>query len=105
MLKIQQNMVSISVPLNYKPGTLLMLVQRVSRHQIHRLPAEQWRSTSVVHVDIVKDPVNPTDYQPDEDPSKVTSHKTGRGPFQGTRWWEKVSQAAAAVVRVKIKFK
>lgn len=57
---------------------------------IHRLPAEQWRSTSVVAIDIVKDPVNPSDYQPDEDPTKVTSHKTGRGPFQGTRWWEKV---------------
>ena len=59
----------------------------------------------MVRVDIVKDAINPADYQPDEDPTKVISHKTGRGPFQGTRWLENVSQATAAAVSVKMKLK
>lgn len=57
---------------------------------IHRLPAEQWRATEAVRIDIVNDPVNSADYLADEDPSKVTSKKTGRGPFSGARWWQEV---------------
>ncbi|KAG0730368.1 Phosphatidylinositol transfer protein alpha isoform [Chionoecetes opilio] len=54
-------------------------------YSVHRLPAEQWRAAEVTRVDIVNDAVSEADYRADEDPAKVASRRTGRGPHSGAR--------------------
>merc|ERR1712228_1033127 len=47
------------------------------------LPQNLLEKRRVVIIDIANDPVKAGDYKPDEDPSKVHSEKTGRGPLTG----------------------
>ena len=48
-------------------------------------------------IDIANDPVSSTDYKPDEDPTKFTSVKTGRGPLVGN-WQQQVCREGRGAV-------
>ncbi|XP_071477116.1 phosphatidylinositol transfer protein alpha isoform-like [Diadema antillarum] len=48
---------------------------------IHELPPNLLSKRQIDFIDIANDPVSKTDYKEDEDPTKFTSEKTGRGPL------------------------
>jgi hypothetical protein len=55
---------------------------------VHNLSPQDLKTREVIYIDIAGDPVAPSDYKEDCDPSKFVSAKTGRGPFQGKEWWK-----------------
>lgn len=57
--------------------------------QIHELPPEKLKIREIVMIDIANDPIQSTDYKPQEDPSKFKSQKTERGPLVG-KWQDSV---------------
>ncbi|KAK3872109.1 hypothetical protein Pcinc_022791 [Petrolisthes cinctipes] len=72
---------------------------------IHKLSPQEWSEVEVVKIDIANDPVSPDDYKSDEDPTKVASKKTGRGPLVGPRWWEKMDPVMTCYKLIKCEFK
>lgn len=38
--------------------------------KVHELPADKLKSREVIHIDIANDPVQSSDYKPNEDPTK-----------------------------------
>ena len=53
---------------------------------VHNLNGAQLQKRIVDKVDIVNDKVDPRDYKPEEDPTKFSSAKTGRGPLPTGEW-------------------
>ncbi|CAG0915808.1 unnamed protein product [Notodromas monacha] len=49
----------------------------------HRLTPDKLKQREVVRIDIANDPVQSSDFKPDQDPTKFKSKKTGRGPLTG----------------------
>uniref|UniRef100_H2YT64 Phosphatidylinositol transfer protein N-terminal domain-containing protein n=1 Tax=Ciona savignyi TaxID=51511 RepID=H2YT64_CIOSA len=56
---------------------------------VHNLSAKELKEREVITIDIANDPVRPSDYQEEFDPSKFRSKKAERGPF-GPNWIEKL---------------
>uniref|UniRef100_A0A5K3G114 Phosphatidylinositol transfer protein n=1 Tax=Mesocestoides corti TaxID=53468 RepID=A0A5K3G114_MESCO len=54
----------------------------------HNLPPDLLAKRKVVYVDI-STPLASGETKPGEDPTEYVSKKTGRGPLQKERWWEK----------------
>nr|XP_053645274.1 phosphatidylinositol transfer protein beta isoform-like isoform X1 [Cherax quadricarinatus] len=71
----------------------------------HRLTGEKLKIREVVTVDVANDPVKPSDYKPNEDPTRFKSEKTGRGPLQGPRWWKKCDPVMTCYKLVTCEFK
>ncbi|KAG5451836.1 Phosphatidylinositol transfer protein alpha isoform [Clonorchis sinensis] len=67
-----------------------MYVQdNVDEPNIHQLPPEVLERREVVYIDFVNDPpYSHSDYDPNCDPTKFQSVKTGRGPLIGPNWWK-----------------
>ena len=66
---------------------------RGTSENIHELDKDQLKKREVVVIDIAES-VPRNDYKPDEDPTKYTSEKTGRGPLRneaGQKWIHSVS--------------
>ncbi|XP_061403135.1 phosphatidylinositol transfer protein beta isoform-like [Lethenteron reissneri] len=77
---------------------------------VHGLDPDTWNSVEVVPIDIADNSVvSQADYKKEEDPSLVSSSKTGRGPL-GPKWKSELSSGAGcphmcAYKLVTIKFK
>lgn len=71
---------------------------------IHELPPEKLKMREVVMIDIANDPIQPTDYKPHEDPTKIHSMKTGRGPLVG-KWQDTVNPVMTCYKLVTTEFK
>lgn len=52
----------------------------------HRLTPAELKQREVIYIDIANDKVSSSDYKAEEDPTKVRSEKTGRGPL--TKDWK-----------------
>lgn len=52
---------------------------------VHSLTPEQLEKREIVNIDI-SEPIAECDYKPDEDPTRVRSVKTGRGPLVQNNW-------------------
>lgn len=62
---------------------------KLEEENIHDLPPEILEKREVVNLDIVNHPLySKNDYNPEYDPSKFQSVKTGRGPLVGPNWWK-----------------
>ena len=65
---------------------------RGTSENIHQLDKKQLEKREVITIDI-SEPVSRGDYKSDEDPTKYTSEKTGRGPLKnegGKKWFNSV---------------
>lgn len=80
------------------------IADRGQQDNVHELSADKLKKREVVTIDIGNDPINQEDYKADEDPSKFTSTKTGRGPLQGS-WIEKVEPVMTCYKLVTVEFK
>jgi len=67
------------------------------------LDAKTRKNVKVDRIDIAVDAVDPKDYKPEEDPSKVKSEKTGRGPLE-KGWQEKQDPIMTAYKLVTVEF-
>lgn len=72
---------------------------------MHELSPDKLKQREVVHIDIANDPVQQSDYKPDEDPTKFKSEKTGRGPLVGPDWKTKVNPVMTCYKLVTVEFK
>ncbi|XP_066937644.1 phosphatidylinositol transfer protein alpha isoform-like isoform X2 [Macrobrachium rosenbergii] len=75
------------------------------RENAHELTGDKLKMREVVTIDISNDPVKPSDYKADEDPTKFKSEKTGRGPLQGPQWWKKCDPVMTCYKLVTCEFK
>ena len=74
---------------------------------IHQLTPEQLQKREVIMIDIAG-PVAHGDYNPDHDPTKYVSEKTGRGPLKnepGRKWHHSVEPVMTCYKLVTIEFK
>ncbi|XP_064103825.1 phosphatidylinositol transfer protein alpha isoform-like isoform X3 [Macrobrachium nipponense] len=71
----------------------------------HELTGDKLKLREIVTIDISNDPVKPSDYKADEDPTKFKSEKTGRGPLQGPQWWKKCDPVMTCYKLVTCEFK
>ncbi|XP_045597824.1 phosphatidylinositol transfer protein alpha isoform [Procambarus clarkii] len=78
---------------------------RGNTENIHRLARKKWQKVEVVMVDIANDPVSSADYNPDEDPTKYVSIKTGRGPLRTPHWWLQSEPVMTCYKLVSCEFK
>ena len=69
----------IVIETRHKPG-------KGDIENVHNLNGAQLQKRIVDKVDIVNDKVDPRDYKPEEDPTKFSSAKTGRGPLPYGDW-------------------
>ncbi|XP_068221534.1 phosphatidylinositol transfer protein alpha isoform-like [Palaemon carinicauda] len=83
----------------------LHTTDRGTQENVHKLPLDKWKSVEVVPIDIVNDPLGPSDYKEEEDPSKFKSTKTGRGPLKGPKWWEECQPVMTCYKLVTCEFK
>ncbi|KAI2804359.1 hypothetical protein BLOT_003341 [Blomia tropicalis] len=74
------------------------------QENVHQLPPELLKQREVIYIDIANDPVQQSDYKPDEDPKNFTSTKTGRGPLKG-EWRNEVQPVMCAYKLVTVEFK
>ncbi|XP_065333666.1 phosphatidylinositol transfer protein alpha isoform isoform X5 [Cloeon dipterum] len=72
---------------------------------VHQLPEDRLKQREVVHIDIAHDPVQPSDYKADEDPTKFKSEKTGRGPLVTKTWKNEVTPVMTCYKLVTAEFK
>lgn len=72
---------------------------------MHELSADKLKQREVVFIDIANDTVAAGDYKEDEDPTKVKSQKTGRGPLIGPDWKERVDPVMTCYKLVTVEFK
>lgn len=77
---------------------------RGDQENVHELPAEKLKKREVITIDIGNDTINQADYKPDEDPTKFTSSKTGRGPLQGD-WIQTCNPVMTCYKLVTVEFK
>ncbi|CAB3364511.1 Hypothetical predicted protein [Cloeon dipterum] len=75
------------------------------QHNVHQLPEDRLKQREVVHIDIAHDPVQPSDYKADEDPTKFKSEKTGRGPLVTKTWKNEVTPVMTCYKLVTAEFK
>ncbi|XP_064103826.1 phosphatidylinositol transfer protein alpha isoform-like isoform X4 [Macrobrachium nipponense] len=75
------------------------------RENAHELTGDKLKLREIVTIDISNDPVKPSDYKADEDPTKFKSEKTGRGPLQGPQWWKKCDPVMTCYKLVTCEFK
>ena len=52
---------------------------------VHKLPADQWKNTKVVTIDIANDEISTSHYKPEHDPAKLDYEIEGRGKL-GANW-------------------
>lgn len=71
----------------------------------HGLTPEELAKREVVRIDISNDPVERKDYNPEEDPAKFRSTKTGRGPLLGPNWKETSKPVMCCYKLVTAEFK
>lgn len=76
-----------------------------TQENVHELPADKLKSREVIYIDIANDPVQSSDYKPDEDPTKFKSQKTGRGPLVGPSWKNNVDPVMTCYKLVTCEFK
>lgn len=57
-----------------------------TQDNVHQLSPEKRKEREIVFVDIAKDAVSKGEYKEFEDPTKVKSLKTGRGPLDPNDW-------------------
>ena len=72
---------------------------------VHELTPEQLKVREVINVDIAHAEVSPADYKSEEDPLKVKSEKTGRGPLVSKTWRQEVDPVMTCYKLVTIEFK
>jgi len=77
---------------------------RGQQDNVHELDKKKLKERIVVPIDIANDPVATADYKENEDPTKFTSSKTGRGPLQGG-WRSEVEPVMTCYKLVTIQFK
>merc|ERR1712212_417557 len=72
----------------------------------HELQGQALKDRKVVTIDIANDPVRACDYKATEDPKKIKSEKTGRGPLVEPDWMNKAEPAMPCykLVTMNIKF-
>ncbi|XP_065333663.1 phosphatidylinositol transfer protein alpha isoform isoform X2 [Cloeon dipterum] len=75
------------------------------QENVHQLPEDRLKQREVVHIDIAHDPVQPSDYKADEDPTKFKSEKTGRGPLVTKTWKNEVTPVMTCYKLVTAEFK
>jgi hypothetical protein len=75
-----------------------------TQENAHELSPEKLRQRDVIFIDIANDPVLNKDYKETEDPTKIQSQKTGRGPLIGN-WKETAQPAMCAYKLVTVEFK
>jgi len=78
---------------------------RGTQENAHFLPPEKLKQREVVFIDIANDTVLTKDYKPTEDPTKMKSEKTGRGPLTGKNWQETVEPVMCAYKLVTVEFR
>ena len=78
---------------------------RGAMENVHELTPEQLKVREVINVDIAHAEVSPADYKPEEDPLKVKSEKTGRGPLVSKTWRQEVDPVMTCYKLVTIEFK
>ncbi|XP_002162295.1 phosphatidylinositol transfer protein alpha isoform [Hydra vulgaris] len=72
---------------------------------VHQLSKKKLEKRNVDVIDIVNDPCRPNDYKAEEDPSKVKSEKTGRGPLIGADWSKNQNPVMCCYKLYDVKFK
>jgi len=77
---------------------------RGTQDNAHELSPEKLRQRDVVTIDIANDNVLTKDYKQTEDPTKLKSQKTGRGPLSGN-WKESAEPVMCAYKLVTVEFK
>ncbi|KAL5275187.1 PITPNB family protein [Megaselia abdita] len=75
------------------------------KDNVHELSADKLKSREVIQIDIANDPVQSSDYKPNEDPTKFQSQKTGRGPLVGPGWKNNVDPVMTCYKLVTCEFK
>lgn len=70
----------------------------------HELSPEKLKQRDVVYIDIANDSVESRDYKETEDPTKIKSEKTGRGPLIGN-WQKTADPIMCAYKLVTVEFK
>lgn len=78
---------------------------RGTQTNAHNLTAESLKKRDILFIDIANDPVASRDYKQNEDPTKFTSEKTGRGPLQGKEWKQDCEPVMCAYKLVTVEFK
>lgn len=62
----------------------------IALENAHQLPPDLLAKREVIYIDISSNTeIKACDYKAEEDPTRFTSSKTGRGPLQEGKWWEK----------------
>lgn len=69
------------------------------------MTGDKLKQREVVFIDIANDPVAPSDYKEDEDPTKFKSVKTDRGPLVGPNWKNNVNPVMTCYKLVTVEFK
>jgi len=88
----------ITIETMHKPGN-------GSEYNAHELSVEKLQKREVIKIDIANDPVSSSDYKPNEDPTKFSSGKTGRGPLRDPDWFNKVDPVMTCYKLVTVEFK
>lgn len=74
------------------------------QNNVHELPPDELEKREVVFIDIANDPVDRSDYKPEEDPAQFRSQKASRGPLVGN-WQNSCSPVMCAYKLVTVEFK
>ncbi|XP_054166789.1 phosphatidylinositol transfer protein alpha isoform-like [Oppia nitens] len=77
---------------------------RGNQENAHQLSPEKLKQRDIVFIDIANDNVLTKDYKPSEDPTRVTSEKTGRGPLTTKNWKDTVEPVMCAYKLVTVEF-
>ncbi|XP_013774282.1 phosphatidylinositol transfer protein alpha isoform-like isoform X2 [Limulus polyphemus] len=77
---------------------------RGEQENVHGLSPEKLKQRDVVFIDIANDNVETRDYKELEDPKKIKSKKTGRGPLN-TGWQKTANPVMCAYKLVTVEFK
>ncbi|KAI8997850.1 hypothetical protein BDB01DRAFT_772661 [Pilobolus umbonatus] len=70
-----------------------------------KISQEDLKKRNVIIVDIANDKIDAKDYDPNEDPKRYHSDKTGRGPLTDPNWQKKVEPVMTCYKLVYIEFK
>ncbi|CAG2105704.1 unnamed protein product [Medioppia subpectinata] len=78
---------------------------RGTQENAHQLSPEKLKAREVMYLDIANDTVLTKDYKADEDPTRMKSEKTGRGPLTDKNWRETVEPVMCAYKLVTVEFR
>ncbi|XP_054166704.1 phosphatidylinositol transfer protein alpha isoform-like [Oppia nitens] len=77
---------------------------RGNQENAHQLSPEKLKQREVVFINIANDNIPTNDYKASEDPSVISSEKTGRGPLITPNWADTIEPVMCAYKLVTVEF-